>query len=177
MNSYFKHILFGLFLLAGCTLSFSQEEESSEVSNVNILDKKNENLNLISSSITTQSTSQARTGEGATSNSVYIQQIGQGNTIQSNVDSPDAVVDLNQNGANNRIDIAVRAASIRDNITQTGDNNSTIQYISDPTAQLKLEVNQEGNATYEQYGVNSKTDNIKVNQGSSSRTVIVRSFK
>ncbi|WP_121666404.1 hypothetical protein [Mesonia aquimarina] len=174
---YFKHIIFS-FIFIGIFFGSYAQEESSGVSDVDILDKKNENLNLISSGTISNQTSSKRNARSANSgNSVFIRQIGEGNTINSNVNSSNTDIELTQNGDNNTITENIRAMSVEERVNQTGNDNNITRYIDDASSKANLQITQDGGAGFEQYGVNSRTDDIKVTQKSSSRTVIVRSFK
>lgn len=165
-------------LIAGLVVSHAQER-SSEVSNVNILDDKNENLNLISSgTLNPESSKQNSSNQVLNSgNSVFIQQIGEKNAVNSNINSNTSRIELIQRGTNNSINQNIRAFSVNEEILQEGDNNNVTRYIDSPNTTINFELIQDGGDNFEQYGVNSKTEDLKVNQTSSSRTIIVRSFK
>lgn len=171
-----KTIIGILFLL----ISFGvvgQEKNSEDNSPVNILKGDNANFNLLNSGLVLPSFSKKENMVQSSGNQVFIQQIGQGNYIISDINSSDAEVELNQNGNDNNIQVSLRAQKIRERISQSGDGNTASRYVNDTDAVINLELSQNGNNSFEQYGVNSKTENLKITQQAGARAVIVRSFK
>ena len=158
-------------------VTFQGIAQTEEDSSIGILDKENENFNLLNSFINRSTPLVNESHQITIGNQVYIEQIGSNNVINSIISSSNSKVQLKQNGLNNEIDIHLVAASIREKITQTGDNNIVLRNVQDPSANVYFELTQEGNNHFEQYGVNSKTNNLKIKQEEGARNIIVRSFQ
>lgn len=119
----------------------------------------------------------SRANNMATNNNVFIQQIGNNNTIFSNVNAVSSNLNLVQNGEDNLIDIDETSREIQKFVTQTGNNNTVIDYSFNPEASTNLELLQEGNNLYfERFGTNELSKNLKFNMTGNARSIIVRSF-
>ncbi|MBQ4820511.1 hypothetical protein [Aquimarina sp. MMG016] len=168
---YYKQICFSLFFMF-CGLLISAQEKNeeqvllSDQSKFITLSQVNNNLLLASD----------RTASGNT-NSVFIQQIGADNTIVSNIVAKTSDIKLFQNGNSNTIEIDESSKEINKLITQNGNNNSVIDFSFNPDISTNLELIQNGdNLTFERFGSNELSKNLKFNMSGNARTIIIRSF-
>ncbi|WP_103863566.1 hypothetical protein [Aquimarina sp. I32.4] len=110
-------------------------------------------------------------------NVVFIQQIGIDNTVFSNVVAESSDIRIIQKGDHNKIDINESARTIEKVISQTGTNNSVIDFSFNSDIATKLELLQEGNdLIFERFGSNELSKNLKFKMSGDARTIIVRSF-
>ena len=110
-------------------------------------------------------------------NNVYIQQIGQGNIINSSISSSDAMVNLDQRGDENEISLNVNAGKVEYNVVQTGNNNYLQDHTFKPQETAQLNLRQEGNENEViKYGANSITNKMEFNIEGNSKLLIIRSF-
>ncbi|MBW1298619.1 hypothetical protein [Aquimarina litoralis] len=110
-------------------------------------------------------------------NSVFIQQVGTGNQVFSNITAQTSDIRLSQNGEQNLIDINETSRDIEKFITQNGNNNSVIDFSFNPDISTNLEILQEGdNLSFEKFGSNELSNNLKFKMTGNARTIIVRSF-
>ena len=110
-------------------------------------------------------------------NSVFIQQIGSDNFIFSNIVSESSNINIVQKGNQNSVEIDETALQIEKMITQTGNNNSVIDFSFNPDVSTNLELIQEGNnLTFERFGSNELSNNLRFRMSGEARTIIVRSF-
>ncbi|WP_159090786.1 hypothetical protein [Aquimarina aquimarini] len=110
-------------------------------------------------------------------NAIFIQQIGANNRVFSSVVAESSNINIIQKGDHNKIDINESARSIEKVISQTGTNNSVIDFSFNPSIATKLELLQEGNdLIFERFGSNELSKNLKFKMSGDARTIIVRSF-
>ncbi|MDH7444630.1 hypothetical protein [Aquimarina sp. 2201CG14-23] len=110
-------------------------------------------------------------------NAVFIQQIGTGNQVFSTITAQTSDIRLNQNGEQNLIDINETSREIEKFITQNGNNNTVTDFSFNPDVSTSLEILQEGdNLSFERFGSNELTKNLKFKMTGNARTIIVRSF-
>ncbi|WP_299440060.1 hypothetical protein [uncultured Aquimarina sp.] len=113
----------------------------------------------------------------AGNNAVFIQQVGTGNQIFSNITAQSSDIRLNQNGEQNLIDINETSKEIEKFITQNGNNNTVTDFSFNPDISTNLEIFQEGdNLSFERFGSNELSKNLKFKMTGNARTIIVRSF-
>ncbi|KAA1246705.1 hypothetical protein [Aquimarina sp. RZ0] len=113
----------------------------------------------------------------ATTNSVFIQQVGANNSVFSNINAQSSDIQLIQRGEGNLIDINETSGEIEKFISQTGSNNIVTDFSFNPTISTSLEIIQEGNDHYfERFGSNELSNNLKFKMTGEARTIIVRSF-
>ncbi len=110
-------------------------------------------------------------------NTVFIQQIGTGNQVFSNITAQSSKISLNQNGERNIIDITENSRTIKKLITQNGTNNTITEFSLTPEISTNLEILQEGdNHYFERFGNNNLSNTLKFKMTGTARTIIVRSF-
>lgn len=169
----FKYILFSFVFIGGLSMMDAQEMDDAETSNVDVLGSRDANLNLINSGF-----SMANNIKATSQNTVFIQQIGPGNQIDSYVNSPDSRVDLKQKGEGNTISLNLTADKIREQLVQNGDNNTIIHDVPNTAIPINVKITQEGdNHSIDTYGINNMTKDMQIKQTQNSPDVIVRSFE
>ncbi len=112
-------------------------------------------------------------------NNVFIQQIGDDNVINTRIDTNlnTSSLRLTQAGNSNIIVIDEKAPEVVKNIVQNGDNNKVIDFSLNSLNATSLDLIQNGsNLTFEKFGTNSLTENLKFTMQGTSRTLIIRSF-
>jgi hypothetical protein len=110
-------------------------------------------------------------------NRVFIEQVGNGNVVNSHISSFDATVNLDQRGDENEISLNVNAGKVEYNVVQTGNNNYLQDHTFTPQGTARLNLSQRGNENEViKYGANSITNKIGFNIEGSSKLLIIRSF-
>ena len=175
------HLKIKLFLAILFVVSFGfAQEENNEVSEINILNEKQKNLNLLTSGDFVKTPNSANRAYSQRNN-VIISQIGVNNDAQVSVNSLENLnseIDLYQQGNQNHIKLDVNAASYKANVEQIGNNNYAIDNIYQSNRDVEFNVTQYGdNLSIERYGVNSKTSEMQISQQKNSPSVIIRSFE
>lgn len=151
-------IFVGLSVILTVSLSFSQQDSNSYW--------QQRELGIIQQSNITES-------EAVVSNITYIQQIGNQNYSNVNLQSNYSNFRVYQNGDNNEVDITKSGYTINELVVQNGDNNSIYErsYYSNV---VNSQVIQTGNNNeYLSMGSNSISDNLKINIRGNNKTVIV----
>lgn len=172
-----KHILFSFIFIGGLSIMNAQEMDN-ETSNLDVLNNRDANLNLINSGFSSAAWGVNTTKTDAGQNAIFIQQIGAGNQVDSRVESSDSQVNLLQNGEGNTINLNLTADKIREELVQNGDNNTIIHEVPNTAIPINVKITQEGsNHSVEQYGVNNMTKDMEIKQTQNSPDVIVRSFE
>lgn len=111
-------------------------------------------------------------------NSVYVQQIGNNNIINSDVHSNYSAVNILQYGNKNNIDMGVKAEVINENVMQLGDHHTFIDDNLGGAALHNANVTQQGlNQTLLISGSNSMSENLVVNMRGANQTVLIRNIK
>jgi len=152
--------------------SFAQNTENQEGS---LVESRQQfiTLNQLQNNTAAQITRENSTG----ANAVFIQQIGAGNQVYSNITAQSSDIRLQQNGEQNRIDINETSREIEKFVTQNGANNTVTDFSFSPDISTSLEIVQEGNnLTFEKFGTNELSKNLKFKMSGNDRTIIVRSF-
>lgn len=111
------------------------------------------------------------------SNSLVIEQVGSNNNVSAKVATRASDINVYQNGLNNNIGLTYKVDAVVATLEQNGNENTILDYVIDPTAKVSLELQQNGNnLTFDKFGTNNITKNIKFNQTEASPTIIIRSF-
>ncbi|WP_299187767.1 hypothetical protein [uncultured Aquimarina sp.] len=171
MKKYFTFyiIALGLFL---CGNSYAQNSENRDESLVGSQERFI-TLNQIEGNTNVQLARESMINNSA----VFIQQVGANNQVFSNVTAERSDIRLSQNGEQNLIDINETSREIEKLITQNGNNNSVIDFSFNRDISTNLEILQEGdNLSFERFGSNELTKNLKFKMTGNARTIIVRSF-
>jgi len=110
-------------------------------------------------------------------NSVFISQVSSFNNAVVKVASNASEINIYQNGDNNEIGLTYKVDVAVAELEQNGNNNTIFDYVINPSEKISLDLEQNGsNLTFDKFGSNSITKNIKFNQTEASPTIIIRSF-
>ncbi len=110
-------------------------------------------------------------------NSVFIQQIGANNIIQSNITAEYSNINILQKGNDNKVELEEFVKETEKFISQTGNNNTVVDFSINPDISTSLELIQEGNnLIFERFGTNELSKNLKFKMTGDAKTIIVRSF-
>ncbi|MCF4102048.1 hypothetical protein L1I30_10250 [Gillisia sp. M10.2A] len=111
-------------------------------------------------------------------NQIYIQQIGDGNIVESNINAKKSDVEFSQDGNDNFINLTANVKSLVADVEQNGNNNYFLDSVNSPTSNISINLTQNGdNLLFERYGSNSIGDNIRFNMTGDSKSIIVRNYK
>ncbi len=163
-----KPALFFLIIVITFQVGFSQvqiqEKRTNTINNQEFLWIQNIENSRVSKTFTASS-------------SVFINQLGDNNTIDVKSQSEISNVNLFQSGYQNNIYLDVIAENIDESITQVGNNNTVIDFSTYGVDQHQLDISQTGNnQNLTWFGGNSIAENMKVTMQGESKTVIVRNF-
>lgn len=109
--------------------------------------------------------------------SVFVQQIGQYNRINSTTQSLVSDINYIQNGNRNNIETAVTAVGIEETVIQSGTRNGFFSLSSGDFTHRSAVIQQGSNQNLYMLGSNSISDRMLVNMRGSQQTIIVRNFK
>ncbi|MFC5044428.1 hypothetical protein ACFSTE_14765 [Aquimarina hainanensis] len=110
-------------------------------------------------------------------NAVFIQQIGDKNTILSNIQSNSSLISIVQKGNENDISIREQADRTEKELTQLGNRNSIEEIGFNAGLVTKSEVLQQGSELkFRRYGSNSLSKDMKVKMTGTDKTIIIRNF-
>ena len=156
-----------LFLLAFAT-SWAQQEET-ENSPLGL--STSEYFHFISSQ-------QVAVKSATTSNSsVFVTQIGDYNSLTTQVTTLTDQSVYTQIGDNNHILVLAETKSLNQSIQQQGEGNYFQSYGNDPYANHSIQVNQNGiNQDITVFGNNSMSDKMIINMNGTDSSLIVRNF-
>ena len=117
-------------------------------------------------------------GNIGNNNGVYIQQIGDFNSVSTNVLANSAEIKLYQQGDGNSIAVSKEAVSVQQRIIQKGDNNTIFDYGGYSNHAVSLDFIQKGNnQSIHSFGSNSLSKDMKITQSGNGSTVIVVNLK
>ncbi len=109
--------------------------------------------------------------------SLFLTQIGEGNQARVQVSAQDSDINILQNGNDNDVNLNYEVKSVFTDLQQKGNNNYILDYSFDTTQEISLDLKQNGdNLSFERFGTNEMSKNIKFTQSAASPTIIVRSF-
>ena len=115
--------------------------------------------------------------ETITNNALVIEQVGSNNNATVKTASRASDINIGQNGLRNNVNLTYKVDAVVADLSQNGNDNRILDYVIDPTAKVSLELEQNGNnLTFDKFGTNSITKNIKFNQTEASPVIIIRSF-
>lgn len=164
------------YIVAICLLffgnSYAQNTENQEES---LVESRQQFISL--NQLQRNTASQIVRENTAGTNAVFIQQIGTDNQVYSNITAQSSEIRLQQNGAQNLIDINETAIDIEKFVSQNGANNTVTDFSISPNISTSLDIVQEGNnLTFEKFGTNELSKNLRFRMSGNDRTIIVRSF-
>lgn len=129
---------------------------------------------LASLGINTTTNPRSATLEG---NSVFVRQVGDYNQTDISTTTNSSEINLLQNGNSNFTKLDYTANTAIADLIQNGNNNVINDFALNPTADISLDLIQDGNnLSFIRDGVNDLTKSIKFRQSEASPTLIVRSF-
>lgn len=107
-------------------------------------------------------------------NVVFIQQIGNFNSVFSQTQTQSSNLELIQNGDYNSILLDINAPKLDARVHQNGDNNLVLDYIYYSNLNVKLNAIQKGNnLSINRIGVNSLSNKLQLVQEGSFKTITV----
>tara|TARA_B100000929_G_C15435697_1_gene396280 strand:- start:493 stop:930 length:438 start_codon:yes stop_codon:yes gene_type:complete len=114
-----------------------------------------------------------------TNNEVFLKQIGDINEANIITQTQLSEINLTQQGDGNNADIDYKVNTAVADIIQLGHYNTVRDYVNQPTADISLDLKQEGSfMQFERYGVNELTKSIKFEQNSNATPyIIIRSYQ
>lgn len=172
-TTYYALYLFAMILPLSSNGQTYKEEKTTEEK---ILNQENLSMNLLSDLGFDMGMNQSRTT--LTNNAVYVQQVGNSNIVDVNIDAKTSEININQQGNLNRADLDYFVNSATATINQLGDRNVIRDLITDRSANSSLNLTQEGtNLNFQRYQTNTLTESLKFKQTGQSKTLIIRSFK
>lgn len=145
----------------------------------NTLDDDTRLKDIMFNTFHTNSLEQDRQGQANfQNNEVFIQQIGNGNNINSQVSAEKRTLNYTQLGDYNSINVKVNAEKIQQNIIQNGNANNVFDFSNAPSQEVSLNLSQNGNNLhFERYGSNSIGDKLEFNMTGNSKSIIIRNFQ
>ncbi len=156
-----------LFITASMVAQTYKEEK--QVVRSNSLDSKEEQLNYVNNNLINSGLLQQRR------NSVFIEQVGQGNVGVIAISSDNSEVNLFQDGFENKSFIFLKADVIRQNVQQIGNQNLFLDYSLHGAKSHTVDLKQNGN--YNEVisvGKNSISERLQLNQtGVGKRAFII----
>mgnify|MGYP003629966842 CR=1 FL=1 len=123
------------------------------------------------------SQNQQAASQTTSGSSVFINQVGENNDAQIDVQARNSLINIFQSGMSNLTLIDVSAFEITQNITQNGEENRFYNFSSNPSALQNMEVIQNGvNQDITVFGENSLSENMKINMQGNDRSLVIRNF-
>lgn len=109
---------------------------------------------------------------------VFIEQVGNGNSVTSKINAENSVVKYSQHGNQHTANVHIHSKTYQGNITQKGNNNNVFDNAYAPTEEVSLNLSQNGrNLHFERHGSNSIGDKLNFKMNGSNKSIIVRNFK
>ncbi|NND61788.1 MAG: hypothetical protein HKN48_01200 [Flavobacteriaceae bacterium] len=164
-------VLFTLLLMVGSLNAQTFVEESAIGPGLTQKD-------LQKSLFSAQNLNPQNTLSASENNSIYIQQIGNKNSVFAQTRSIASNMTVLQTGNRNEVALDVDAAFIDESVIQLGSNNSFIDLNGKRSLLHRTGVIQRGrNQNLIMLGSNSISDKLKINMTGQKQTVIVRNIK
>lgn len=165
----FKIVFFLLFSQA----IFAQEEGENpgfDQYSSSVFDSKENALNLVSKLGNVPSLNSISNNPSG----IMIQQIGDFNAVNANFKSPTVNFSVLQNGNDNLINVSKEANSINQAMLQQGNNNTVTDLTYYTNYNVNMEIIQQGNnQNIQNYGTNSLSKDMKINQTGNGAEVII----
>ena len=166
---FFLFVFFGFFI---CHASFTQSSLRGE-SRVSLLAME-ELIKIAPSQAASFGNEQIK----SSNTGVYLQQIGDGNSVTADISSNQIGLQLTQQGNDNFSGIWATAQAVEGNLVQNGNSNFAFDFADDPSLGHSLNLSQNGNGHhFESYGTNSIGNKLEFNMSGNSEMIIVRNFK
>lgn len=110
-------------------------------------------------------------------NNIFITQTGTNNNINANIFSQDGIVELEQAGERNNVQMKIDAAVVQGVVIQNGSDNQIFDYVPSSNQPVLFYFKKEGNNHHiESYGSNSISNGLKVELEGNSKAIIIRNF-
>ncbi|MGY8915206.1 MAG: hypothetical protein ACKVJF_09020 [Flavobacteriales bacterium] len=168
--------LFLMVWLLSLTTVFGQtykEDENEQGEEVQRISTTQEDLNLLGIINTPNPRNQQLQG-----NQVFLRQVGDYNRTAIINSTEASEIKIRQNGDNNLTGLFYIAKTAYADLFQNGDFNTIKDFTYNPSADVSLELQQQGDGLYfERFGTNSITESLKFKQTEASPTIIIRSFE
>lgn len=108
---------------------------------------------------------------------VYVNQIGDYNSLFSDTNTTQDQSEYNQFGDYNFVDISIRSNMVNQNVNQLGNGNSFENYSYNSFNRHEIGVVQKGdNIDVQVFGSNSISEGMKINVIGNDKSVIVRNY-
>ncbi len=113
-----------------------------------------------------------------TGNQIFLEQIGDDNSIGVHITSERRNINLIQNGNENYINLTSNVKSVSADVVQNGNNNFLMDDVFGVSQDISLQLKQNGdNLHFERHGSNSIGDNLKFEINGNSKAIIIRNFQ
>lgn len=169
----FIYLLVLCFLVTQLSLgqTYSSEEESNNEAVT--LNGTNVSEGVFNSFFDTNTASTPVQGSA-----VFLTQIGEDNQARVRVSAQASDINILQNGNDNDVNLEYQVKSVFTDLQQNGNNNYILDYSIETNQEISLDLKQNGdNLTFERFGTNEISKNIKFTQTTASPIIIIRSFK
>ena len=161
-----------LFILSQVGFSQEDQDKGFSESGSSIFNSKEKIANFLSDNY--KNNKGISISDLAQQDGVQIKQIGDYNSVKANLKSDNIAVAISQKGNGNEFFIDKQAPSIQQRIVQEGQNNSIRDYTSYTRYEVNLEfVQRDNNQSIQNYGTNSISKEMKVNQSGNGASVII----
>ncbi|MBP8793845.1 MAG: hypothetical protein KBH29_11760 [Lutibacter sp.] len=113
----------------------------------------------------------------ANSNSVYVSQIGDNNSLRSTTKSLESNIVILQNGNLNNTVLELNSVKLTETVVQNGDNNTFLDFSLYKSDVRNATINQTGdNQNLTMFGSNSLSEKMKVSMQGQDQSIIIRNF-
>lgn len=158
----------------GWSQTYTEDEDESNTQASTELNGQQVSQTVFNSFFDTTQNTELSTVSG---NSVSITQVSSFNTTVVRVASRASDINIAQNGNDNTVGLFYQVDAVVTDLQQNGNDNTILDYVIDPSAEVSLDLTQNGdNLTFDRFGANNITKNIKFTQTEASPTIIIRSF-
>lgn len=171
----FVVVLFFLCIQVGWAQNYEEEEsENTEATNTELNGTEVSPEVFAAFGFDTTINPKLATVQG---NSVFINQIGESNTVGVYTDTQASEIKVFQQGDYNGIALDYTVKKVVTDVKQLGDNNIILDYANNPDKEVSLDLTQQGdNLNFQRDGINDLTKSIKFTQTQASPTIIIRSY-
>ena len=174
IRSFLNVIIIASFLAFSSIISgqtYSNEQDDSQgVAETNELSRASF-LSTFGLSTSTRTLDSNQSG-----NSIFLTQIGELNKISVGVKAEASEINLSQNGNKNLTQLNYNVNTVFAEIAQNGNNNAVFDFINNPSSDIALELQQNGdNLNFERQGANALTESLRFIQTEASPNLIIRS--
>ncbi|MDC6352450.1 hypothetical protein PP178_12895 [Zeaxanthinibacter sp. PT1] len=171
---FFTAVLFLFFLSHQCLSAQTyKDDDDEETDDLELQQTSPEVLGLLGINTETNPRNEQLQG-----NSVFLRQVGEFNQAAILTNTEASEIKVQQNGDFNRTGLFYNTKTAFADLQQNGDANTIRDFVIDPTADISLDLIQQGDGLYfERFGSNSLTESLQFRQTPASPVVIIRSFQ